>query len=353
MRTKIIALLLIVSVLLAGCTPAASSGDTAQVASQPVTTAETQGTTTTSATASTSISETSSAESETSTSIVTSGASSASVFSWPEPPAPTPVLPDDDGQAGDPPAEQPGPPVSEEPAQELSWEVTHAYYFPLEPPYEMLNPYEDSYTPTPNNAGTPEDYITGEYNAADLLFSFDGWQSVHVADRGETPPLGIGTVNHAYPIECLRQLDENTYYAVYKAQQGGYVYVHFQKMLEEPSWYEQYYHGIYAMTSITYVREPHAYADFSGIKIGDPVTKLETVDTSASAWIKRHTKLRAIHFRQVLTDGAIFIIAAADENGEYKISDIRYFPDGIEDFSKWHERGLEINHNILPQDFPQ
>lgn len=165
--------------------------------------------------------------------------------------------------------------------------------------------------------------------------------------------MGIGTVNHAYPIECLRQLDENTYYAVYKAKQGGYVYVHFQKMLEEPSWNENYYNGIYAMTSVTYVRKPHAYADFAGIEIGDSITEVEAVDDAASPWIRKYGNIDGVLFRQTLTDGAIFIDASKDENGDCQVSDIRYFPDGIEDFGERHESGLEVNHNILPQDFPQ
>ena len=351
MRTKIITLLLTAGVLLAGCTPAASSGDTAQVASQPASTAEIQDTTiqdtTTSSTpASTSTSETSSAGSEASTSIVTSGSTSRPAVSWPEPPTPTPIVPDDDGQAGDPPAEQPGPPVSEEPTPEPepNWEVEHVYWFPDD------NPYEESFTPSPNNAGTPDDYITVEYHATDLLFSFNSRQTFYVGDR----PLGIGTVNHAYPIECLRQLDENTYYAVYKAKEGGYIYVHFQKMLEEPSWDENYYNGIYAVTSVIYVREPLDYADFSEIKIGDSITDIEAIDPASCAWITMWSKMYdGMGIRQTLTDGAIFIEALKDDNGDFTVSKIRYFPDGIEDFSERLDTGLEINHNILPQDFPQ
>ena len=344
MRTKIIALMLTAGVLLAGCTPAASDGDTAQVTSQTVTVTEAQGTTTTSEPTSTTLEETQSTTPETSASVVTSGTSSESVLSWPEPPAPTPVVPDDDGQAGDPPAEQPGLPVSEEPTSDPSWEVEHAYWFPDD------NPYEDSYTPAPNNAGVPDDYITVEYHATDLLFSFDARETFYIGDR----PLGIGTVNHAYPIECLRQLDENTYYAVYKAKEGGYIYVHFQKMLEEPSWDEHFYDGIYAVTSVIYVRKPLAYADFAGVEIGDSITDMEAIDPASYAWITMWSKMYdGMGIRQTLTDGAIFIEALKDDNGDFTVSKIRYFPDGIEDFSERLDTGLEINHNILPQDFPQ
>ena len=345
MRTNIIALLLIVSVLLAGCTPAASDGDTAQVTSQPASVAETQGTVTTSVPASTSAEEPQSNPSETSTSIVTSGTSSESVLSWPEPPAPTPIVPDDDGQAGDPPAEQPGPPVSEEPTPELNWAVQHEYWFPQE------NPYEDSYTPAPNNTGVPDDYISVEYNIADLLFSFDARSLLYIGYL----PLGIGTVNHAYPIECLRQIDENTYYAVYRAQQGGYLYVHFERVLEEPVWDETYYNGIFAVTGVSYARETHSYADFADIKIGDPVSKVEAVDSSVLAYYTLHNNMHnnTIPINLTLTDGYLFIECAKNENNEYTVSQIRYYPDGIEDVTDIDAKSLKWNYNILPQDFPQ
>ena len=350
MRTKIIALLLTAGVLLAGCTPAASDGDTAQVTSQPASVAETQTTTTTSEPASTSAEKTQSNPSETSTSIVTSGSASSEIV-WPEPATPTPIVPDEGGQAGDPPAEQPGPPADEEePA------FTPVYNWPEGGVYVFGSPGEEGtevgYVPAGNNGGTPDDCFTVEYNVEDLALPIDTYTTTYT--NWGIPPIGMGQYTKIFPAECLRQVDENTFYAVYRIKQGGYFYVHFQKMVEGPKYAPPYMEGMYVITAYEYVTKATSWSDYADIQVGDSYEEVEAIEPALSFWKwKDASRKIGFYVRYPLKDGAIKVVFDPTEDGGYVVSEIQHFPDGIEDFGEYHAGGLEVNYNILPQDFPQ
>ncbi len=350
MRTKIIALLLTAGVLLAGCTPAASDGDTAQVTSQPASVAETQTTTTTSEPASTSAEKTQSNPSETSTSIVTSGSASSEIV-WPEPATPTPIVPDEGGQAGDPPAEHPGPPADEEESA-----FTPVYNWPEGGVYVFRTPDEYGtelgYVPVGNNSGTPDDYFTVEYNVEDLALPI-GASFVTHTNLG-TGFIGMEQFTEIFPAECLRQLDENTFYAVYRIKQGGYFYVHFQKMVEGLDYAPPYMEGMYVITEYQYLTEATSWSDYADIQVGDAFEEVEAIEPALSFWKWRFaSRGKTFDVRWTLTDGSVHVVFDPTEDGGYVVREIQHFPDGIEDFGEYSAGGLEVNYNILPQDFPQ
>lgn len=256
------------------------------------------------------------------------------------PPAPTPIVDVDE------PAQMPGEPAKKpEPFRKAS--VDECYIFTFYSPGRQ--------SPEPNNAGIPDDYITVEYDAGVLLGSVELADPVRYVG---TDPVTIEQFNYAFPIECLRQIDENTYYAVYRLRQGGYFYVHFQKMYAEPTWDKQLYNGCIAMTAYSYVAEKHTSADFVSIQTGDLFSKMEEVDGSACLWIYAQL-IDRLDSCLILEDGVIRIYATKNEQGEYIIREKQFYEGGKIDYgsipplSMYYEAGLIINQNILPKDFPQ
>lgn len=318
-------LLLILALMLTGCTPTTTDNtvvtDTSVVVSDESTAMHTTV-----------------EEGQTASGMSDTAQGNETSYAYPElpPPAtPTPVVSGEDQHQSHPNAE------TSEPIPFIRPPTEEAYRFTF---YAQT-----SQPPAPNNAGVPDDYITVEYNAGSLLICMEGR---NIRCVGE-PPITIEQFHYAFPIECLRQIDENTYYAVYKVQQGGYFYVHFQKMLQEPHFDDHYYDGCFALTGYDYITEKHTSADFTDVQEGDPFSKLEEIDTSMRLWSWYYGPGRGPCFRHILEDGMLYITASWNAQGEFIIDKKIFYEGGIEDIGQYEPDGLVINTSILPQDFPQ
>ncbi len=177
------------------------------------------------------------------------------------------------------------------------------------------------------------------------------------------------------PINFLRKTSDNGYYTVLKLNNGGYLYYIFAPdSIDVENVY--YWGGIYSENRVS-------YSDFSEIKIGDSISKVISVDSSARMALVEHKYhqevLSTVNFEPfaqvfLLTDGILEITyeladmsteAHPEFGEEYQIipmtrdelvvADIKYFPDSIYSSTKCIENhGVEQNlHiNILPQDYP-
>ncbi len=349
MHKKIAAVVLAAGVLLglSGCTPAAGNGE--DTASPDTTTSLTDQAAVEESAETESVSEVAPGDSSETAPEETDTTYEDNTYVPAPPPTPTPIQPETP-PADEPAGEEPGDGQPEQPQE------PKGYYWPENP---FFFAYDDPEVapPAPNNAGTPEDYITVEYNVSDLAISvqpYGGW-CVNVAGR---EPITIGQFNRAYPIECLRQVDEDTFYAVYKVEQGGYFYVHFQRMYKEPHWANQYedgyYNGAIAMTGYSYVTEKRSSTDYAGIKIGDTINKVAEVDKAADFWKFLYAKDEYIEIRQYVTDGMQLIVLDVNDQGEFCVSHLSFYPGSIRDYEKDFNDpdGLIINTSILEQDFP-
>ena len=144
------------------------------------------------------------------------------------------------------------------------------------------------------------------------------------------------------PVECLRRVDDNHYYALYQTSEGGLLYVFF----------DSNYH--YSHTA--YMKKSLSYSDFSGIRIGSSAEEVNRIDPAVNSILQygiSHNNGEYISSFHILKDGLLGIIFEKEENGEtYKVKDMGL----IEDFK--YELKFEgssdtwvMDFRILPQDY--
>lgn len=142
--------------------------------------------------------------------------------------------------------------------------------------------------------------------------------------------ITLEAVNAAYPIECLRRVDDNRVYAVYKTYEGGFYYMFFWNANGElPEAENGATIGYYNLIGSVYMKNTLSYQDFGAIQMGDPILCVKELELAAG-YYENHAKQKMYDTfweKHVLRDGLFEICYHSSGGKEYKITDIQYYPD--------------------------
>ncbi len=149
-------------------------------------------------------------------------------------------------------------------------------------------------------------------------------------------------------LEFMHHRKGGTYkrlYTVYKADEGGYVYLFFDYRLHD---------GLTKAKRAVYVAEPHCYRDFKNLKVGDSIYDVAAIDPIALNSV--NNKVESCH---LLSDGVLVIqyeeekIKSIYYNEDYLAPNTMDFAYDAENPDFMNEEAYRYNLYILPQDYPQ
>ncbi|MDO5559962.1 MAG: hypothetical protein Q4F95_10235 [Oscillospiraceae bacterium] len=143
--------------------------------------------------------------------------------------------------------------------------------------------------------------------------------------------------NKQYNIELIRKLDDNRMYTVHKLDSGGLFYSFFNNDL--------LYNTAYACKKLS-------YSDFSDIKAGDSISRVEQIDPCTSMWRDINKDNGTINQNVLLTDGLLFINYKLQQ-GEYYIAGMILFDDFKMSVPSIDNGDIVFDYSILPEDYPE
>ncbi|MDO5559964.1 MAG: hypothetical protein Q4F95_10245 [Oscillospiraceae bacterium] len=143
--------------------------------------------------------------------------------------------------------------------------------------------------------------------------------------------------NEQYNIELIRKLDDNRMYTVHKLDSGGLFYSFFNNDL--------LYNTAYACKKLS-------YSDFSDIKAGDSISRVEQIDPCTSMWRDINKDNGTINQNVLLTDGLLFINYKLQQ-GEYYIAGMILFDDFKMSVPSIDNGDIVFDYSILPEDYPE
>ncbi len=332
MRKKIAVVLLgaILLLGLAGCTPAAGNGE--DTASPDTTTSLTDQAAVEGSAETDSVSEIVSGDSsETAPEETDATDATYEETTYDPAPPPTPIQPET------PQEQESDPGQAEEPADTDGWGV--------ERKLDTMGLEEDpNYTPPYTEGGTPEDFITTEYDALNFVSNF---QSLGTFSQSANNLWPANIIDAMFPFECVRKTDDTHFYVVYKIRQGGYYYMFFETF---PKSLEGEYPS-HILTNVSYVYKKLSYADLEDvIKPGMSIAAAEAIDPSFDCFALAHVK-GSVFRRMILTDGMLMTAHERTENGDFELTSAVFHTDFKEDFTD-HVDGLIHNYRILESDYP-
>jgi len=123
---------------------------------------------------------------------------------------------------------------------------------------------QDIYSRADNNT-PPDQLITKSYPASEIINDYSGYFSARTYSGNKYP---LTFVDEHYPIECLRDMGDGSYYAVYNIKEGGRWIMFF------PSDVNNYFS--YSL----YLRAPLDKSRFEKLKPGDTLASVVDVDSS-------------------------------------------------------------------------
>ena len=326
-KTAAVLLGAILLLCLAGCTPAAGNGE--DTASPDTTTSITDQAAVEESAETESVSEIAPGDSSETAPEETDTTYEETTY---DPASPTtPIQPET------PPGQESNPSQAEEPADTHGWGVTRKL--------DTMGLREDpNYTPPYTEGGTPEDFITTEYDALDLVSNF---QSLGTFSQSANNLWPANVIDGMFPFECVRKTDDTHFYVVYKIRQGGYYYMFFETF---PDALEGGYPS-HILTNVSYVYKKLSYADLEGvIKPGMSIAAAEAIDPSFDCFALAHIK-GSVFRRMILTDGMLMTAYERTENGDFELTSAVFHTDFKEDFTD-HVDGLIHNYRILESDYP-
>jgi len=126
-----------------------------------------------------------------------------------------------------------------------------------------------------------------------------------------------------FAVECLRKTGENTVYTIYQTNEGGLVYRFFEKDTRNNE-------DFFILTHSIYVKKDLKKSDFSGIKKGDSIQKIERIDPIVTLFAAEAAQQGDDTFAtaHLLQDGVLAVHYA--KSGEaYQITAIDFFADFV------------------------
>lgn len=152
--------------------------------------------------------------------------------------------------------------------------------------------------------------------------------------KGYNPTMDMLDEYYGIKVECVRKVDNESYYCILKTKENGYVYCFFRGNSSELSLY-----------NCCYMKESLTKSQFDNLKVGDTVENVTKID---SAFLSCYNYLilvespltKSIH---LLKDGLLTI--------EYE-NDVIKNIDFNDDFV-YSENGIEYSYKILKEDYPK
>ncbi|MCL2514036.1 MAG: hypothetical protein FWF08_09050, partial [Oscillospiraceae bacterium] len=123
---------------------------------------------------------------------------------------------------------------------------------------------QDIYSRADNNT-PPDQLITKSYPASEMIYRYGAYFSAGTYSGNKHP---IVSVDERYPIECLRDMGEGSYYAVYNIKEGGRLFMFFPADA----------HGCFSYS--LYLRAPLDKSRFEKLKPGDTIASVIDIDPS-------------------------------------------------------------------------
>lgn len=90
--------------------------------------------------------------------------------------------------------------------------------------------------------------------------------------HGYIPSMGMCDDFFGLKIECVRQLEEDSYYCIFKTKENGYLYSFFRESGDDLPIYNS-----------CYIKESLTKADFKNLKVGDSIENVTKIDSAFSA----------------------------------------------------------------------
>lgn len=202
--------------------------------------------------------------------------------------------------------------------------------------------------------------ISQTYAEADIVKQYI---DISYASPLQSFAIFLNQVHAQYPIQYLRRTDDKHVYAVYKTNEGGYLYMFFGNFKDEYTWGEDDSNiGLYYLLKAIYMKEALQYTDFQSVKIGQPISEVEKIDSVVEA-LKQIKTVRTEEGKQslstwhLLRDGVLFICYEAEPDKELCVTDIQYYPDFKQVFDEtlpdFGVYSMTHDYSILPEDYPQ
>ncbi|MBQ4119813.1 MAG: hypothetical protein IJD45_05435 [Clostridia bacterium] len=177
------------------------------------------------------------------------------------------------------------------------------------------------------------DIITKSYTE-EHIFEKDFLYQFYNPVNGYNPTMSMLEQHFGFKIECLRKLDEENYYCIYKTKENGFFYCFFSKVGSE-----------FMIYNSCYSKETLTKADFKNLKLGDSIESVTKIDSAFLAIYNFYTKKEyplpySLH---LLKDGLLII--------EYENNNIKKI-DFNADFT-YSKNVIKYNYKILKDDYPQ
>lgn len=154
----------------------------------------------------------------------------------------------------------------------------------------------------------------------------------------------ISSVDAKFPFECLRQPSGSSAYAIYKTDDGGWIYAFFRPLLRGNAG------GFPDMLSYSfYVKQGLEYGDFTALKTGSSLADAQAIDPTVGIWSTNNEA--AFISPHLLRDG-VLLLQFKKTNGEYKLTEKRYFKDFQVPTGTVDEENT-CDCRIAPADYPQ
>ncbi|MBQ6687499.1 MAG: hypothetical protein IJN03_03135 [Bacilli bacterium] len=175
--------------------------------------------------------------------------------------------------------------------------------------------------------------ITEIHNEEDI-FSKISLYRLYEPGYGFNPTLEMFDQYIGLKIECLRRVDDQNYYCVYKTKENGYWYCFFRNTYSQ-----------FTLYNTCYLKETLTKADFKNLKLGDSIESVTKIDSAFLAIYNFHTKEESAlpYSVHLLKDGLLII--------EYENNNIKKI-DFNADFT-YSKNVIKYNYKILKDDYPQ
>lgn len=204
--------------------------------------------------------------------------------------------------------------------------------------------------------------ITDTYDEADIVKRYIG---EFLWTISKSRRCFLEQVHARYPIQYLHRTDKNNVYAVYKTKEGGMYYMFFHTFKGELPWAtdnDDGTIGYYSLLQSAYMTKTLSHADFSDIQVGDPVSKVKTLEPAVSSLeeissIVGDDGKRHLHSTHILTDGLLSLSYEALEGEELRVKNMSFYEDFTMSFDNevegWGTYTITHNLKIEPEDYPQ
>lgn len=156
--------------------------------------------------------------------------------------------------------------------------------------------------------------------------------------QGYNPTMQLIEEELGFEIECVRNVDKENYYCIFKTKENGLVYCFFRDIYSELTLY-----------NCAYLKEKLTKSDFDNLKIGKTIEDVIKIDSAYAAIYNYLASVgtfpdESIH---LLADG-LMVIKYEELNQINIIKNIDYREDFI-----YNRNGINYSYEILIEDYPR